>query len=374
MSFKQAPTHTPYMEQKRVNQDGDIVVRDEGLVFAPYNPNNKEITLNDVQSILTAYGIHERPTNVSLYQRAFVHRSYTKRPTLENECAGISIAPRPEGCMELRTKSNERLEFLGDGVLELVTKYYLYRRFPKEDEGFMTEKKIALVKNEHIGRLACDMGLPEWLLLSRHAEEKNTRCNLKKLGCVFEAFIGALFLDFNRVKVNDESGWFDQLFVTGPGFQMAQKFVENVLEKHVDWVKLVSTDDNYKNILQVLLQKTFKTTPDYIEESLIDDQYQMGVYLRLGSALHEFDMTKDVTELAQFGGLEQILKAQTRTPKLLIRLGRSTHRIKKKAEQSACYEALATLGVQGFDRRSHARRRRSPPREQTPRAAVSAKP
>ena len=47
--------------------------------------------------------------------------------------------------MALKSKSNERLEFLGDGVLECITKYYLYKRFPKENEGFMTEK-IALVK------------------------------------------------------------------------------------------------------------------------------------------------------------------------------------------------------------------------------------
>ena len=46
------------------------------------------------------------------------------------------------------------LEFVGDGVLELITKYYLYRRFPKANEGFMTEKKIAIVKNESIGKLA----------------------------------------------------------------------------------------------------------------------------------------------------------------------------------------------------------------------------
>jgi ribonuclease-3 len=72
----------------------------------------------------------------------------------------------------LHTKSNERLEFLGDGVLELITKYYLYRRFPKENEGFMTEKKIALVKNEAIGKLALEMGLHKYYIISKHAEEK----------------------------------------------------------------------------------------------------------------------------------------------------------------------------------------------------------
>ena len=83
--------------------------------------------------------------------------------------------------MRLRTKSNERLEFLGDGVLECITKYYLYRRFPKENEGFMTEKKIALVKNESIGKMAYEMGLNKWYILSANAEEKNTHKS-KKVG------------------------------------------------------------------------------------------------------------------------------------------------------------------------------------------------
>ena len=91
---------------------------------------------------------------------------------------------------DLKSKSNERLEFLGDGVLECITKYYLYRRFPKENEGFMTEK-IAIVKNEHIGKMAYEMGLNKWYIMS-NAEEKR-RTNLKKLGCLFEAF-RALFL------------------------------------------------------------------------------------------------------------------------------------------------------------------------------------
>ena len=78
---------------------------------------------------------------------------------------------------------------------------------------------------------------------------------MKKLGCLFEAFIGALFLDFNKISVQDEAGWFKNVFVTGPGFQMAQIFVESVFETHVDWTKIINTDDNYKNILQVKIQK-----------------------------------------------------------------------------------------------------------------------
>ena len=103
----------------------------------------------------------------------------------------------------------------------------------------MTEKKIAIVKNEAIGKIAYEMGLHKWLILSKHAEEKKIRTNLKKLGCLFESFLGALFLDFNKITVKDEEGWFKNIFVTGPGFQMAQKFVENIFEKHIDWIALI---------------------------------------------------------------------------------------------------------------------------------------
>ena len=69
--------------------------------------------------------------------------------------------------------NNERLEFLGDGVLECIAKFYLYKRFPKSDEGFMTDTKIELVKNETIGRIANDKGLGKWFMISKHTEQKN---------------------------------------------------------------------------------------------------------------------------------------------------------------------------------------------------------
>ena len=94
----------------------------------------------------------------------------------------------------------------------------------------MTEKKIALVENEHIGKLAYDIGLHKWFILSRHAEEKKTRTNLKKLGCLFEAFIGAIFLDFNKIDISDDKGWFENIFVTGPGFQMCKYLLKEYLK------------------------------------------------------------------------------------------------------------------------------------------------
>jgi len=331
------------MTEFNINHDDDIIKSDEGLIFNPYNPLNNKIKLCEVQSILSKYGIPPTVHNLALYERAFVHRSYTKRPSFENLQQNITIVERPLDCMPLSSKSNERLEFLGDGILEAVTKYYLYRRFPKENEGFMTEKKIAIVKNEAIGKIALEMGLYKWLILSKHAEEKKIRTNLKKLGCLFESFIGALFLDQNKIVVKDSEGWFQDMFVTGPGFQMAQKFIENIFETHIDWVALIQNDDNYKNILQVKIQKEFKVTPHYIEiEHDIDLGYKMGVYLCLGQ--HIYNLThKDSIDITYFKNFKAIQDYLIVNGKAFIFMGEGQHKIKRKAEQIACNEAITFI-------------------------------
>ena len=330
------------------NNNNNISIINDELIYNPYNRNNKEIIFNDIINILNKYGIFTKPFNIELYKRAFVHRSYTKKPKLENEEAKIIIAQNTENCLPLKTKSNERLEFIGDGVLECIIKYYLYKRFPKADEGFMTEKKIALVKNEHIGKLAYEMGLHNYFIISKHAEEKNIRTNFKKLGCLFEAFIGAIFLDFNRININDEANWFKNLFNTGVGFQMVQIFVENVMEKHVDWTNLINNDDNFKNKLQVIIQKEFKITPDYVEiknnqiDDTIDKIYTMGVYISFGQNIHNANINTavDFNNLQTFKAIHEILQTNE---KLLIFLTSASHKIKKKAEQLACDSAITII-------------------------------
>lgn len=339
---------TDAMETTRITDD-DIRIEKNELgqeiyVFDPFNPLNKLISKETIQDFLKKYGIDAPIANPELYKRAFIHRSHLKRPDIENEKNNIVIVPKPHDCLPLNSKSNERLEFIGDGVLECITKYVLYKRFPKENEGFMTEKKIALVKNESIGRMAYEMGLHEWLIISKNAEAKQIRTNLKKLGCLFEAFLGALFLDFNKIDVKDEHNWFSDVFITGPGFQMAQIFVENVYEKHVDWINLIKNDDNYKNILQVRIQKEFKVTPDYLEmcEHNAETGYNMGVYLCLGQPIHSVTVNhaKNVSEFDSFASIHQYMCDHG---KVLINLGKGLHKIKKKAEQVACEEALRSL-------------------------------
>jgi dsRNA-specific ribonuclease len=337
------------MDTKTLLQDGDVQKEFGDLVFDPYNSKNREITEAEVCDILKKYGVPDKVHNINLYKRAFIHKSYCKRPVLENKENGVIIAKRPNDCMTLKTKSNERLEFLGDGILECITKYYLYRRFPKENEGFMTEKKIALVKNESIGKMSYDMGLNKWYIMSQNAEEKKTRTNLKKLGCLFEAFLGALFLDFNKISIEDSEDWFKNVFVTGPGFQISQIFVEGIFDQHVDWVKLIQNDDNYKNILQVILQKAFQVTPVYREVNSWDEDtgYHMGVYLCLNKKSHEFEPGDSNIKTLSFWGTLENLKQDWQTKEkgegLVIFLSESKHKIKKKAEQAACKLAIDIL-------------------------------
>jgi dsRNA-specific ribonuclease len=359
--------------KKELLQDGDVHASDEELIFNPYNSNNIEISEAQVSAILKKYNVPDKVHNINLYKRSFVHKSYCKRPHLENIANEVVMANKPHNCMRLRTKSNERLEFLGDGVLECITKYYLYRRFPKENEGFMTEKKIALVKNESIGKMAYEMGLNKWYVISNNAEEKKTRTNLKKLGCLFEAFLGALFLDFNKIDISDDGNWFKDVFVTGPGFQIAQIFVESIFDAHVDWMELLQKNDNYKNILQVMLQKKFQTTPHYKEMSEVDEDegYHMGVYLcinREGHTIdphhhrvktldhfttdeiqknHTFESSKNVLENIKLAWEEHqnlnIVSNNIDEQGWVVFLGESKHKIKKKAEQEACRLAVEKI-------------------------------
>jgi len=187
---------------------------------------------------------------------------------------------------------------------------------------------------------------------------------------LFESFLGALFLDFNKINIHDDDNWFDKVFVTGPGFQIAQIFVETVFDNHVNWSELLQTNDNYKNILQVLLQKKFQVTPHYVEISEPDEDegYHMGVYLCINREAHTidpehhrvkrledfspeaieinhtFESTKDILENIKLAWEEHqnlnIVSANIDENGWVIFLGESKHKIKKKAEQEACRLAV----------------------------------
>jgi dsRNA-specific ribonuclease len=336
------------MFEAKMKKDDDIVIDSNGgtdtYIFDPFNPINKEINVVEVERILKQYNVQLPTHNFNLYKRAFVHQSYIRRPSLLNKMNNVFIKSKPDNCYPLYTKSNERLEFLGDGVLECIAKFYLYKRFPKADEGFMTDTKIELVKNETIGRIAIEMGLHEWFMISKHTEQKGLRQNHKKLGCLFEAFVGALFLDFNRVVIQDEDHLFDIFFQCGPGFQVAQLFVENVFDKHIDWTRITKQSDNFKRPLQELLQSEFKTTPHLMEIDVHNTEhgYHMGVYLCLGQPTHGVSHEQTM-KFSTFSKFSDIHYHMAKYQKIYLFLGEGVHKIKQQAEQAACKSAIQNL-------------------------------
>jgi dsRNA-specific ribonuclease len=357
--------------ETKIMRDGDILKSPDGtipMIFNPYNPLNQKITEDDVKTILTTYGLPPIVNNIYIYERAFVHQSYIQRKYLNNaqqtsssssSSNSVITASKPDDCMKLSSKSNQRMEFLGDGVLELVTKYILYRRFPLADEKFMTDKKIDIVKNIAIGRIALEMGLNKWYIISKYSEENNVRTELKQLGCLFEAFVGAVFLDNNKIQIKDEL--FETLFeTTGPGFQMAQVFIENVFERHIDWIKLVQTNTNYKNSLQVMIQQEFKVTPLYLQLGYnIDTGFHMGVFLCIGYPSHvaetlvalnigQFKSVHDIHAMARIFATDhpELIKQKkglNNNELIFVKLGMGIHKIKRNAEQNACHEAIKIL-------------------------------
>lgn len=119
-----------------------------------------------------------RIRNIDLFIQAFTHKSTLREYEV------------PKG-------HNERLEFLGDSVLSLVVTKFLYDRYPNENEGFLTRVRTKLVRSSSLCQWAKEMGLQDLMLMSSKALEQNWNCNPKKLEDVFEALVGALFLDQN---------------------------------------------------------------------------------------------------------------------------------------------------------------------------------
>ncbi len=183
--------------------------------------------------------------NKKLLAQAFTHRSFIN----ENKRIGL--------------EHNERLEFLGDAVLELIVTAHLYARYPERNEGEMTSLRSALVNAITLSELASGLGMNEFLLLSRGEAKDNGRARQYILANTMEALIGAMFLD--------------------QGYQVAEQFVGKnlfpLLPKIIDeglWMDAKST-------FQERAQEIVGITPSYStlkeEGPDHDKRFTIGVYL-----------------------------------------------------------------------------------------------
>lgn len=139
--------------------------------------------------------------------------------------------------------SNERLEFLGDSVLELIVNEHLYRRYPGKREGDLTKMKSLLVSRGVLARRARAMNLGEFVLLSDSEHEAGGRRRASILADTWEAVLGAIYID--------------------QGLEEARRFVQANLLSGAESILSDRAHTNFKNILQELVQAEYKTHPRY---------------------------------------------------------------------------------------------------------------
>jgi ribonuclease-3 len=238
------------------------------MEYNPYNAKNKLFTQEDVHSILSKHKCSYSVKEIGLFQTAMVHSSYVKRteyttPTGEK----ASLCAKPSGCLELFDSSYERLEHLGDSVLGVVVSTYLSKRFPTQQEGFLTTLRKEIVCNTMLGSLTQKLGMDAFYIISRHNEDACAgRQNTKKLGDILEAFIGSLWIDSEYS--------FDTVYL----------FVVCLIEKYIDIPKILLNDTNFKDQLQKWCQATQKYTPTYRMISA-ENGYTMAVLDQKGKPL-----------------------------------------------------------------------------------------
>ncbi len=166
-----------------------------------------------------------RFNNLDLLKEALTHRSYlNERPSW----------PVPH---------NERLEYLGDAVLELAVSEKLFHRYPDFPEGQLTVVRAALVNYQILGKIAADIGLDEYMLMSRGEKGDNPRAKEVILANAFEALIGAIYLD--------------------RGFGAVSKFVDEFLMDKTEGIIRSKSYKDPKSALQELIQDKFRETPTY---------------------------------------------------------------------------------------------------------------
>jgi len=200
------------------------------------------------------FSIFEKKTKIefkdkNLIKQAFIHRSYIN----ENPNTGLS--------------HNERLEFLGDAVLELVVTDFLYNKYPTYTEGELTALRSSLVNAIIISETASKVGMNEFLLLSKGESKDNGKARQYILANTFEAFVGAVYLD--------------------QGYDVAGRFIAENLFPLIEEIVSKKLWRDAKSLVQEKAQEVVGTTPSYkvLHESGPDHDKHFTVGIMFGASL-----------------------------------------------------------------------------------------
>lgn len=205
---------------------------EEEIIQIPYNLNNILVQEDDIIKLLNQFNVKiDKVHNIEAFRESFTHKSYCKKAIYPPEILEASKKElgNPTELLELRQNSYERLEYLGDRVLKLIVSFYLFNRYEKENEGFMTKLQTKIEDKKNLPILSKEIGLGKFFIISKSIENMNGR-NLEKIHeDVFEAFLGALFLS--------------------NGFEICLLLIINLLETLIDYSEKLYCDNNYKDNL-----------------------------------------------------------------------------------------------------------------------------
>ncbi len=217
--------------------------------------------------------------NKELLKHALIHRSYGNEH------------------WEYKKINNERLELLGDAVLDLVVTEYLYKNFTKSSEGDLAKLKSMVVSEPVLAKISRELGIGKYLLLSKGEELTGGRDRSSILGDVFEAVLGAIYLDSD--------------------FLVAKSYATKLLEYQINHIEENEELIDFKTILQEYSQKNHKVTPVYevVKETGPDHR-------------KNFEISVSINEET---------------------VGKGNGRNKKSAEQSAAKNACRKLGVKTIE-------------------------
>ena len=175
------------------------------------------ITREEIENLLQI-----KIRRVGYYQEALIHKSAMKQYNV--------------------SRSNERLEFIGDSVLNLIIAKYLYDKYPNEDEGFLTKMRTKLVNGKNLSFLAQKMNLQEHIRMNTKAINQKWNENSRILEDTFEAILGSIYLDM--------------------GMLQTKTFILNKIEKNID-MKQIMLDDNHKDRLMKYCHNKGYQLPNY---------------------------------------------------------------------------------------------------------------
>lgn len=241
----------------------------KGLIKFFFRKKDDKLFAKSLRSITGVY-----PLNLKLYHQAFLHNSAVIQKNSER-------------------LSNERLEFLGDAVIDLVVAEFVFKKFPGKGEGYLTEMRSKIVSREQLSSIAKKLGIEQFLTLNQSLRNTKTANIYGIAGNALEAFVGAVYLDH--------------------GFVVARKFIiHKLMRPHIDIDNLDTIHENYKSIIIQWGQKNRKAVDFRLIDEVAEKHnklFRMGVYI----------------------DNELLLDA--------------LHQTKKKAEQSAAEKAIQELNI-----------------------------